>query len=50
MMVTGPKTDIWLVKTVSILIIVISSSLLFAVRSKVHTMPVILLAITGAWV
>lgn len=40
-------TDIWLVKTVSILIIVISLSLLSGVKSKEQTMPVILLAITG---
>jgi hypothetical protein len=47
MLVTGPKTDIWLVKTVSLLIIVISLSLLAAVKSKEQTMPVIFLAITG---
>ncbi len=47
MMVTGPKTDIWLVKTVSVLIIVISLSLLSGVKSKEQTKPVILLAISS---
>ncbi|MBA4139531.1 MAG: hypothetical protein H0X70_03345 [Segetibacter sp.] len=47
MLVTGPKTDIWLVKTVSVLIIVISLSLLSAVNSKEQTRPVILLAISS---
>jgi hypothetical protein len=46
-LVTGPKTDIWLVKTVSVLIIVISLSLLSAVNSKEQTRPVILLAISS---
>jgi len=47
MRITGPKTDIWLVKTVSVLIVVISLSLLSAVKSKQQTMPVILLAISS---
>jgi hypothetical protein len=47
MKVTGPKTDVWLVKTVSVLIIVISLSLLSSVRGRGDKMPVILLAITS---
>jgi len=47
MKVTGPKTDVWLVKTVSVLIVSISLSLLFSVRNSGEKMPVILLAITS---
>jgi hypothetical protein len=47
MKVTGPKTDVWLVKTVSVLIVVISLSLLSSVRGRGDKMPVILLAITS---
>jgi hypothetical protein len=47
MKVTGPKTDVWLVKTVSVLIVVISLSLLSSVRNRGDKMPVILLAITS---
>jgi hypothetical protein len=48
MKVTGPKTDIWLVKTVTVLIVVISLSLLSVVKSKERTMPVILLPLLVA--
>jgi hypothetical protein len=47
MLVTGPKTDVWLVETVSILIIIIALTFLTAVKSREQTMPIILLAITG---
>ena len=45
MMVTGPKTDIWLVKTVSVLIVAIAIVLLSGVKGKGEKMPVVLLAI-----
>lgn len=50
MIVTGPKTDIWLVKTVSVLIVVISLSLLSAVKSRDQPMPVISLQLPVALV
>jgi hypothetical protein len=47
MKVTGPKTDVWLVKTVSILIIAISSTLLSSVRKNEKKTTAIFLAITS---
>src|SRR5438105_1611245 len=46
MKVTGPKTDIWLVKTVSVLLIPISICLLCALYFKLQPLPVILIAAT----
>lgn len=45
-MVTGPKTDLWLVKTVGALIAVIAVTLLAAARRL--TFPIILLALASA--
>jgi hypothetical protein len=43
MLVTGPKTDIWLVKTVGALLIPVSISMFFFVREKSEVVPVIIL-------
>jgi hypothetical protein len=43
MMVTGPKYDIWLVKTVSVLLVAISISLLSFLAIRSHPLPAILL-------
>lgn len=48
MMVTGPKEDIWLVKTVSVLIIAISLVFLLAGYRKKVSLEVIVLAIACA--
>lgn len=46
--VTGPKTDIWLVKTVSVLLVAIAVTLLSFLKIKSHPFPVILLGgLTG---
>jgi hypothetical protein len=44
MAVTGPKTDIWLVKTVGVLIIVIGITLLIARIRKHYNYEIVLLA------
>lgn len=46
MMVSGPKTDIWLVKTVAVLLLVIASTLLFGVILNINYGPVLVLAIS----
>lgn len=43
MVVTGPKTDIWLVKTVAVLLIVISMCMLLYLRTGGSELPVIFL-------
>lgn len=43
--VTGPKTDIWLVRTVGVLVLVIGASLLAASGKKAINSPVLVLAI-----
>lgn len=48
MAVTGPKIDIWLVKMVSVLIIVISMVLLLSGYRKKVTLEVLVLAIASA--
>ena len=48
MWVTGPKTDIWLVKTVGILIVVIGITLLIARFRKHYPAEIIFLAIGTA--
>jgi hypothetical protein len=45
MWVTGPKTDIWLVKTVGVLVLVIGGALLIAGLRKRYTLEVFVLAI-----
>jgi hypothetical protein len=48
MAVTGPKADIWLVKTVSVLILPIVVCLLGGLFFPTHPVPVILVAATAA--
>jgi hypothetical protein len=48
LLVTGPKTDLWLVKTVGILVAVIGAVLLSASRSRRLTGEIILLAAGSA--
>lgn len=48
MAVTGPKTEIWLVRTVGLLIAAVGISLLAAWRKNMITFPLILLAILNA--
>src|SRR5215210_2787652 len=47
MYVTGPKTDIWLVKTVAVLLIPISLCFLSNVFVKGHLLPLALVALTS---
>jgi hypothetical protein len=47
-MVTGPKTDLWLVKTVGVLVTVIGAVLLSAWRSRRITLEVTLLGAGSA--
>lgn len=44
MAVTGPKTDVWLVKTVSVLLLAISFSFLSSLLIKTNEWPTIILA------
>jgi hypothetical protein len=46
MVVSGPKTDTWLVKTVAILLLPISVCFFSNIFLKVHPLPVMLVAIT----
>jgi hypothetical protein len=46
--VTGPKVDLWLVKTVGVLVIVIGASLLAAARERRYGAPVLVLAVGSA--
>jgi hypothetical protein len=48
MMVTGPKTDIWLVKTVSVLLLAIASVFIYGLLKVSDPLPVIILAITSS--
>src|SRR5688572_17864198 len=48
MEITGPKTDIWLVKTVAVLLIVIGLSLIFAAYTFDTSWPVICLGLLCA--
>lgn len=45
LLVTGPKTDLWLVDTVGVLVTVIGSVLLFAAARHQITSPIVLLAV-----
>ncbi len=47
-MVTGPKTDLWLVKTVGVLVIVIGGVLIVAARRRQITLELLLLAVGSA--
>jgi hypothetical protein len=47
-LVTGPKTDLWLVRTVAVLVVVIGTVLLLALRSRRLTDEIILLAAGSA--
>ena len=46
--VTGPKTDLWLVKTVGVLVTVIGAVLLLAWRSRRITPELVVLAVGSA--
>ena len=48
LLVTGPKTDLWLVDTVAVLIIVIASVLLYAAARHQISGPILLLAVASA--
>jgi hypothetical protein len=48
MAVTGPKTDIWLVKTVGVLVLVIGAVYLLAGRRRRFTPEVVLLGVGAA--
>ena len=48
LLVTGPKTDIWLVKTVGIVLATIGATLVFAQLNAQVNSPVIFLAIGSA--
>jgi hypothetical protein len=48
MAVTGPKYDIWLVKTVSALLVAISASLLSFLAVRAHPLPAIVLGSLAA--
>ncbi len=47
-MVTGPKVDDWLVKTVGVLVIVIGGVLIVAARRRQITLEILLLAVGSA--
>jgi hypothetical protein len=47
-LVTGPKTDLWLVRTVGVLVAVIGAVLLLAARSQRVTDEILLLAVGSA--
>jgi hypothetical protein len=46
MRVTGPKTDVWLVKTVSVLLLAISTSFIVSLLLRSYTVSVTTLAIS----
>ena len=48
MKVTGPKIDIWLVKTVSVLVLAVGAVLILAGYSKSINLPLSLLALGSA--
>lgn len=48
LLVTGPKTDLWLVKTVGLILAVIGAVLLYAQMTGTVNPPVIMLAIGSA--
>jgi hypothetical protein len=46
--VTGPKTDLWLVRTVGVLVTVIGATILLAVRQRRLDTPIVVLAVGSA--
>jgi hypothetical protein len=48
LLITGPKSDLWLVKTVGLILAVIGAVLLYAQMTATVNSPVILLAIGAA--
>lgn len=46
--VSGPKTDLWLVRTVALLIICIGAALLLAAKANRVTAPIVFLALSAA--
>ena len=48
LLITGPKTDLWLVKTVGLILAVIGGVLTYAQMTGTIAMPVILLSIGSA--
>ena len=46
MAVTGPKTDIWLVKTVSVVLLAVGAGFIAQALVKSNPLPVVLLALT----
>jgi hypothetical protein len=46
--VTGPKTDLWLVKTVGLLLAVIGAVIIFAQRTATVNLPIASLGIGAA--
>jgi len=48
MMVTGPKTDLWLVRTVGVLLAVIAAALLVSALRRVTTPETVVLAVGSA--
>jgi hypothetical protein len=48
LLITGPKTDLWLVKTVGLILAAIGGVLIYAQMTGTINMPVILLAIGSA--
>ena len=48
LLITGPKTDLWLVKTVGLILAVIGAVVLYAQLTGTINMPVILLAMGSA--
>ncbi len=46
--ITGPKTDLWLVKTVGLILAIIGAVLIYAQRTAAINPPVIFLAIGAA--
>jgi hypothetical protein len=47
-MVTGPKTDLWLVKTVGVLVTVIGAVLIAAARARRVSREIVMLAVGSA--
>jgi hypothetical protein len=50
MQVSGPKTDIWLVKTVAVLLLAICAGLLAAIVLRSYHWPVIIMAMSSCFV
>ena len=48
MLVTGPKTDIWLVKTVAVLLVAISFSFIACLYIREFPFPVFVLSVSAA--